>query len=215
MKQHKITYQAVPRETFDNIDEIIERFRVPLQSYLDQLFWWNERINLISRDVSRETAWDHIRHSLLLKHIPIYQSNSIIVDAGTGGGLPGLPLSITTENKQFVLNDIVTKKILAVKQIARKLSLENVSTDDGSIAELSIGNPFLLISKHAFKINDLFHLTNDLPWTGMIFYKGIHFKDELEGINSPLSIIVYDLFEESQDSFYKDKAIIQIEKNKH
>lgn len=213
MKQHQITYQAVPRETFDALDKTIENFRTPLQSYLDQLFWWNERINLVSRDVSRETVWEHIRHSLLLTQLPIYQNSPLVVDSGTGGGLPGIPLSIIDTNKEFILNDIVTKKVIALKQMAQKLSLGNVSTKDKSIAELTIADPFLLISKHAFKINDLYRLATDLPWTGMIFYKGIDFEDELKGVHFPLSITAYNLFEQSQHHFYKDKAIIQLEKN--
>ena len=213
MKQHEITYQPVPRETFDAVDETIEEYRSSLQSYLDQLFWWNERINLVSRDVSRETVWEHIRHSLILSQITSYQNAPLVVDNGTGGGLPGIPLSIINADKQFLLNDIVTKKVLAVKQMAQKLSLENVSTKDKSIEELSIDTPFLLISKHAFKINDLYHLAGGLPWESIIFYKGIDFENELEGINSSLSVTIFDLFEQTSHPFYKDKAIIQVERN--
>ncbi len=194
------------------MDELIDEHHSKLDSYLKQLFWWNERINLVSRDVSRETVWEHIRHSLLLTQLDVYQNSSFVVDSGTGGGLPGIPLAIVSGNKKFLLNDIVTKKVLAVKQMAQKLGLSGVETLDGSVAELRLDEPFLLISKHAFKINDLVHLASDFPWTGMVFYKGIDFDEEMEGISPPLQIHVHDLFEENRDSFYKDKALLYISK---
>lgn len=210
MSKHIFKYHSVPRETFVAVDELIEKHRSKLGSYLEHLFWWNERINLVSRDVSRETVWEHIRHSLLLTQFGTYTNSPLVIDSGTGGGLPGIPLAVVSGDKKFLLNDIVTKKVLAVKQMAQKLGLSHVDTVDGSVAELKITTPFLLVSKHAFKVNDLYHLTSDLPWTGMVFYKGINFKEELEGIVTPLEITVYDLFEENRDSFYKDKALLYI-----
>ncbi|MDZ7691898.1 MAG: RsmG family class I SAM-dependent methyltransferase [Balneolaceae bacterium] len=110
MEHHQITRQNVPRETFSRVDEFIEKNRDKLETYLDALFWWNNRVNLISRDVSRETAWEHIRHSLVISGFVNFKDAEHIVDAGTGGGLPGVPLAIAHPEKRYYLNDIVSKK---------------------------------------------------------------------------------------------------------
>lgn len=212
MKQHLIQYHSVSRETFSAVDKIIEECRSPLSDYFDQLLWWNKRVNLVSRDVPRETVWEHIRHSLLLSQLPAFRSTENIVDAGTGGGLPGLPLAITHPEKSFVLNDIVSKKCLAVKQIVRKLGLQNIVIFDGSVADLEQQDPFILISKHAFKIDELYELTGHLPWQKMVFYKGVNFEDELENISEDLKVSAYDLYAQSNDFFYKDKAIVIIKR---
>lgn len=206
--KHTINHRPVPRETFDSVAALYNDFRSHFEAYVDQLFWWNERINLVSRDVPRETIAEHIKHSLLLHAFECFIKSEVVVDAGTGGGLPGIPLSIINPQKRFLLNDIVSKKVLAVKQIAKKLSLGNIHTADKSIGNLSIDTPFLLISKHAFKIDALYQMTEHLPWTEMVFYKGIDFKDELDDIDHPLSISVYDLSRNSKNNFYKDKALV-------
>ena len=206
MEHQHISHHTVSRETFSQTDNLIDSFREQLTDYLDQLLWWNKRVNLVSRDVSRETVWEHIRHSLLLSQFEVFQTANIIVDAGTGGGLPGIPLAITHPEKHFVLNDLVTKKCLAMKQIAKKLGLQNLGIVDGSIEELTHDEEFLLISKHAFKINELYKMTSSLPWSAMVFYKGSDFNDELEGIAEPLEIEVHNLSEQSV--FYEGKAIV-------
>ncbi|WP_445664056.1 16S rRNA (guanine(527)-N(7))-methyltransferase RsmG [Fodinibius sp. AD559] len=210
MKQHKIIRKSVPRETFSQIDSLIEKFHDELQSYLDQLLWWNERVNLISRDVPRETIWEHIRHSLMLSELEDFQKNKLFIDAGTGGGLPGIPLAIAHPNKHFVLNDLVTKKCLAMKQIAQKINLENIGIIDGSIEDLHHEEKCILISKHAFKIGNLIKMTEHLPWEKMIFYKGLDFEDELKDLSESLNITCFDLSNGSD--FYNGKAIIIIDK---
>ena len=205
---HSVNTHNVSRETFSETDELISHYREKLESYLDQLLWWNKRVNLVSRNVSRETIWEHVRHSLLLSQFDIFKSSEIIVDAGTGGGLPGIPLSITHPQKHFVLNDLVTKKCLAMKQMAQKLELKNLGIIDGSIENLEQDQPFLLISKHAFKINELYKMTSSLPWKNMVLYKGENFEGEFEGIEKSLQIDSYNLSKDSK--FYHGKALIVI-----
>ena len=206
MEHQYISRYTVSRETFSQTDSLIDSFRDQLTNYLNQLLWWNKRVNLVSRDVSRETVWEHIRHSLLLSQFEVFQTANIIVDAGTGGGLPGIPLAITHPEKHFVLNDLVTKKCLAMKQIVKKLGLQNLGIVDGSIEEFTHDEEFLLISKHAFKINELYKMTSSLPWSTMAFYKGSEFKDELEGMPEQLEIEVHNL--SKQSDFYEGKAVV-------
>lgn len=210
MKHHQISYHNVSRETFKEVDKLIEEHREVMEAYLDKLLWWNQKINLVSRDVSRETIWEHIRHSLVVTGLESYQQSSLVVDAGTGGGLPGLPLAIVSPEKTFVLNDIVTKKMMAVKQMIRELSLQNVTVLDRSVEDLNIEVPFLLISKHAFKMEDLYKMTKNKPWSHMVFYKGINFEPELEAIEDPLNVLVHNLYQECSQSFYKEKALIEV-----
>jgi 16S rRNA (guanine527-N7)-methyltransferase len=210
VEQHNITRKSVPRGTFSQVDELIEKFRDELESYLDKLLWWNNRVNLVSRDVSRGTILEHIRHSLLLSTLDFFQKNNLFLDTGTGGGLPGIPLAITHPDKHFVLNDLVTKKCLAIKQIARDLDLKNIGIIDGSIEDLHHEEECILISKHAFKIGDLVEMTGHLSWKRMAFYKALNFEDELTDLSEPLNITCLDL--SSGSDFYNGKAIIIVEK---
>jgi len=208
VEHHNISNHTVSRGTFSVIDKLIAENQALLDNYLHQLLWWNERVNLVSRNVSRETVWEHIRHSLLISELKKFQESNLIVDAGTGGGLPGIPLALTHPQKHFVLNDLVTKKCLTTKQIAKKLELKNIGIVDGSIEFFQQEKPFLLISKHAFKINELYKMIAPLPWSTMILYKGLDFENELDGISQSLDISTYDLSRESE--FYEGKALVII-----
>lgn len=206
--KHNITYHYVPRETFEFIDLLFDKHEDIFEQYIGLLKWWNERVNLVSRNVSRETLREHIRHSLLLSKIFGFQNSQRVVDGGTGGGLPGIPLAISHPERTFFLNDIVKKKLLADKQMIRKLGLSNISVLNGSIEDIEMDNSFCLISKHAFKINDLYHMTAHLPWENLIFYKGEDFENELSGIDYSLQINVHRLFSDGRPSFYKGKVLI-------
>lgn len=210
MEQHQISRHTVSRETFSKSDALLEKYRSAIEEYLDLLLWWNRRINLVSRDVSRETLMEHVRHSLLLVQFEAFQEAGLIVDAGTGGGLPGIPLAIASPEKQFILNDIVSKKVIALREMVRMLGLDQVVCQDRPVERLSVDDPFLLISKHAFKINQLWRMVNDKPWVSMVFYKGLNFEIELEEIDEPLNLECHDLSNGSE--FYKGKALVVINK---
>lgn len=206
MEHHEVTYHTVSRETFSSVDQLMEEYRTQLNTYLDQILWWNERVNLISRDVSRGTVWEHIRHSLILSQFEAYKQADFVVDSGTGGGLPGVPLSIISPKKKLLLNDIVSKKIIAVRQILLKLGLENAKAKAVSINKLEIPAFSLLISKHAFKVDELWEMVEEKPWASLVFYKGINFEDELKEIDKPLKIDCFDLSDESD--FYEGKCLL-------
>ncbi|MEL7833218.1 16S rRNA (guanine(527)-N(7))-methyltransferase RsmG [Fodinibius sp. Rm-B-1B1-1] len=210
MEQHNIIRTSVSRETFEETDALIQNNRLQLENYLDQLLWWNKRVNLVSRDVPRETIWEHIRHSLIISHLDIFKNEDLIIDTGTGGGLPGIPLAITHPEKHFVLNDLVTKKCLAMKQIAQKLQLQNIGIIDGSIEELQHDDECLLISKHAFKISDIIRMSYHLTWKKMILYKGLEFEKEIKDIPQQLTINCMDLSQNSD--FYQGKSIVIIDR---
>ncbi|MGF1669373.1 MAG: 16S rRNA (guanine(527)-N(7))-methyltransferase RsmG [Balneolaceae bacterium] len=176
--------------------------------YADNLLWWNDKINLISRSVSRETVREHIIHSLLPLQINILDKSEIIVDAGTGGGLPGIPLAISMPGVKFILNDIVQKKIMAVKQMVRELNLDNVEYFQGPISELREKQLFTLVSKHAFKTDDLMEMVKEKPYEKIVLYKGN--KEGLSETKKTVASegIIFNFEFGKTVSFYEGKGII-------
>jgi 16S rRNA (guanine527-N7)-methyltransferase len=206
--EHQITYSNFT--SFSEVLKLFDDYHTPLNNYIDQLLWWNNKVNLVSRDVSRETVREHIIHSLIPTHSKLFQQAEVIIDAGTGGGLPGLPLSIVNKDKKMVPNDIVTKKIMACKQMVFKLGMKNCELKSGSIGEVGFTGKELVVTKHAFKINDLINLLAGNEWDGIIMLKGLQeIESELEGIQNELSIHVISL-EQDENSFYDGKALVEI-----
>jgi len=95
-----------------------------------------------------------------------------------------------------------------MKQIFKRLNLQNITMADCSIGDFKSQEPFLLISKHAFKIKELLDMTSHLPWSGIVLYKGLNYRQELKQVSEPLSIEVFDLSRTGE--FFKDKAILFI-----
>ncbi|MEX0608723.1 MAG: RsmG family class I SAM-dependent methyltransferase [Balneolaceae bacterium] len=215
MKQELLVTHLPPDKAATAI-QLVKVHRGKLEYYADRLLWWNKKINLISRSVSRETVMKHIEHSLVLSQAEAFHQAKKIIDSGTGGGLPGIPLAIIFQDKEFLLNDIVEKKLMACKNMTRDLNLQNVKTNSSSIKDVGLDADSLLISKHAFKINELFAMIKDKEWNNILLLKGANeVKTELEGIEEQLRISVFKLEDVSDSGFYKGKAMVEIQRKNH
>lgn len=184
-----------------------------LEAYLEHLLEWNKKINLISRNVSRETVREHIIHSLLPIPLGLMQWHHKWVDAGTGGGLPGIPLAICKKELTWHLNDNVRKKMRAVEDIVQSMELKNVKTLAKSISLVELEKGAGIVTKHAFKVKDLLKHLGSQPWETILMWKGVDdVEKEIRRSGKDLNVTVYAFDFEKDEPFYEGKGIVKIER---
>lgn len=174
---------------------------------------WNLKINVISRKDINEIYLKHVLHSLAISKVINFKDNTSIIDVGTGGGFPGIPLAIMYPKVQFHLVDSIRKKILVVNEVSKSLKLENVRTSH-SRAENLEGKYDFVISRAVTKMREFKKLIkgkfnsysfNDLD-NGIIYLKGGDLTIELLGINNK-QILISDYYEEE---FFETKKIVYV-----
>jgi len=184
-----------------------------LENYLDHLLGWNSKINLVSRTVSRETLREHIVHSLIPVALNMTDNHIKWIDAGTGGGLPGIPLAITDRDAYWLLNDNVKKKMTAVEDIVKSVGLKNVKVLAMSISLAELHKGTGIVTKHAFKIDDLLRLLGSKPWKTILMWKGVEGAiDELKASKKKLNCTIYEFKFGDNEPFYEGKGIVKIER---
>lgn len=209
-----VTYQNVSRETFQKVDGLFNRFAHSLEAYIERLIWWNKSVNLVSRNASIELVREHVRHSLIPALSVEFQKSHIVIDAGSGGGLPGIPLSLCYTDKKVILNDVSGKKTSALSHLKRELNLANCSIAHYPISEYPSMDPQVdcIVSKHAFKLPDLLNDLQNGRWKSLIMLKGEDFEDELNNIPYPVSIDCHRLETGTKLPFYRGKVMLNIQR---
>ena len=188
--------------------EKLETFEKLFEIY----FEINKKINLISRKDFENFYLHHIIHSLsITKFDLIKKSNTKIIDLGTGGGFPGIPLAIYFNKNNFILVDSIKKKINAVNNIIKKINLKNTNSINDRAENLN-ENADVIISRSVSSVDNIIEWTkSSLKTNGkLILLKGGNVNKELKNIRSRFTI--YKLDDIYSDNYFTDKKIIEIHK---
>jgi len=180
--------------------------------------YWNERINVISRKDVDHLYLHHVLHSLSIAKFIHFPIGAQLLDAGTGGGFPGIPLSILFPQTHFFLCDSIAKKIHVVNEVAHTLALQNVTAVQ--IRAEDISQTFDYAISRAVTRLDLF-----LPWiwdkinTGVLYLKGGNLQEELDATVRTTAISRTQIEEIPisqwfEEPFFEEKKIVSVWKNK-
>ena len=169
----------------------------------------NNKVNLISRKDFENFYLHHIIHSLSITKFELIKDENNIIDLGTGGGLPGIPLAIYYNRKNFLLVDSIRKKISAVDKIINKINAKNISTLNNRAENLDI-KADIIICRSVSSVDNLIQWTKGLlnDKGRLILLKGGNVNKELKNISSRFTI--YNLDDIYSENYFKDKKIIEI-----
>ena len=175
---------------------------------------WNAKINVISRKDIDELYTKHVLHSLAIAKIQKFEAGTYILDVGTGGGFPGIPLAILFPETRFYLIDVILKKVKVVQAVAEALELknvkaeqlraENVKGDFDFIVSRAVTNmpDFVSWIKDKIKKTNKHELKN-----GILYLKGGDLTEELKDFPKTTEYNISDFFE---DEFFETKKVVHV-----
>lgn len=187
---------------------------------LDALYHeWNAQINVISRKDIDSLYIRHVLHSMAIAAMVEFQPGQKVIDIGTGGGFPGIPLAILFPEVEFVLADSIRKKLTVVNEVAQGLGLKNVTTFWGRVEDFPQKNNFdFAVSRAVAPLGDLWNWAKPLIRkgseaeldNGLICLKGgdLHAEISASGCR-PIMWPVYDIFPEE---LFKDKFMLFVKR---
>lgn len=176
-----------------------------LETWAQELRSWNERLNLVSRKDIHALETHHLLPALSYLKLDFMRPSMTLLDFGTGGGLPGLPLAIARPDVNFILVDSVAKKIQAVEAMVESLGLKNVRTLCARAESLKLQVDFV-IGRAVAPFSELLSWVKPLIRTGpplgplasgLIYMKGDHYKEELVGVTGVEAFALKSFFPEA------------------
>lgn len=175
---------------------------------------WNAKINVISRKDIDELYTRHVLHSLGIAKVITFKSGTKILDVGTGGGFPGIPLAILFPEVNFYLIDIIAKKIRVVNEVASALGLQNLKAEQKR-AEIVSQEYDFVVSRAVTNMSDFVSWikgkirktsNNDLQ-NGVLYLKGGDLTEELKDFPKATEYNLSDYF---SDEFFETKKVVHL-----
>ena len=176
---------------------------------------WNQKINVVSRKDMDSFMLHHVLHSLAITKYIRFQPGSRVLDLGTGGGFPGVPLSIFFPDVQFHLVDSIGKKIKVVEGVKESLGLLNVTSQHARVEDVK-GQFDFVVSRAVAPLSELLTWTkgkysgeqrNALP-NGLICLKGGDLKEEIAQVKSQYIVEEYKISNDFSDPFFETKKVV-------
>lgn len=180
---------------------------------------WNERINVISRKDIDSLYEKHVLHSLAIAAMCDINAGAKVIDIGTGGGFPGIPLAIFYPEVDFLLVDSIGKKIKVVNAVAEAIGLKNVRAIHSRVEEVK-GEQFdFAVSRAVAPLKDLWrwvspalrkgNTAGELP-NGLLCLKGGNLQQEMQ--ESKLNVRAWGVYDIFQQSFFEEKFLVYVPK---
>ena len=207
----KFTMDLILKYFPDLTEEQKRQFAALYDLYLD----WNSKINVISRKDIENLYEHHVLHSLGIAKVIRFRPGTQIMDLGTGGGFPGIPLAILFPEVQFHLVDSIGKKVRVASEIANSIGLKNV-TFRHARAEEEKGKFDFVVSRAVMPLTDLLKIIrknisskqqNALP-NGLICLKGGELGNETMPVKNKTTL--WDLKEFFEEEFFEAKKVVYV-----
>lgn len=211
--EHDAKSPEIPEKIFSAFPELSDSQREAFTKLMRLYPEWNEKINVISRKDIGNLEVNHILHSLAIGKFIRFTPGSKVLDFGTGGGFPGIPLAILFPDTHFHLIDRIGKKIKVASEIAKEIGLNNVTFQHGDIKECK-GEFDFVVSRAVMPQPELVALSrrnisriqrNGIP-NGIIALKGGDLHAELRPLKGFTEIVSISNF--FNDPRFKEKAIV-------
>jgi 16S rRNA (guanine527-N7)-methyltransferase len=175
---------------------------------------WNAKINVISRKDIDELYVKHVLHSLGIAKVMEFQPKSTVLDVGTGGGFPGIPLAILFPETRFYLIDVIAKKIKVVNEVATALGLKNVKAEQLRAGNVK-GDFDFIVSRAVTNMPDFVSWIKDKIKkqnnhelkNGILYLKGGDLTEELKDFPK---VTLYNLSDYFSEDFFETKKVVHL-----
>ncbi len=202
----------IVKKYFPNLTEKqLEQFELLFPLYTE----WNEKINVVSRKDIDNLMLHHVLHSLAIAKIIDFRPGTEILDVGTGGGFPGIPLAILFPECSFLLVDSIGKKIKVVEEIAKALGLQNVKAKHARAEDIDQDFEFV-VSRAVTRITPFYYWVRKKispnhfhsMRNGILYLKGGDLREELEEFGKKHKI--FDLSTYFDEDFFETKKVLYV-----
>ncbi|MFD0932560.1 16S rRNA (guanine(527)-N(7))-methyltransferase RsmG [Psychroflexus salinarum] len=196
---------------FEDLDEMqIEQFEKIAEVYKD----WNQKINVVSRKDIDEIYIRHVLHSLGIAKVQSFLPGSKVLDVGTGGGFPGIPLAILFPETQFTLVDSIGKKIKVVEEVVDALGLKNVKAINDRVENVT-GEYDFIVSRAVAVMPSFVHWVKGKiakesrhdRKNGILYLKGGDLSEELLPYRT---VEIFELSEVFNEDFFDTKKVVYL-----
>lgn len=176
---------------------------------------WNEKINVVSRKDIDNLYVNHVLHSLGIAKITSFNAGASILDVGTGGGFPGIPLAILFPEARFHLVDSIGKKITVVKNVAESLGLENIKAEQIRAEQIK-GEYDFIVSRAVTRLKEFYgwvhrkvkKQSSHSLYNGILYLKGGDLDEELAELKKPHQVMpLSDFFREE---YFETKKVVYL-----